>query len=497
MHRIIPFTLLACAASAQTPPAKAVFMKPDPSDTNQPQAYVRVTDREELARLDAWLQIPSVRMGLGLYADARRIAQARGLAPDQPAEYHISLEPGGNFPAVGFRLRNGAAVENHARAAFIKLAPDEDFFRTTLLHETGHIALAMLLGGKRFRGQQMASLPHSNAALSDRGTAFDEGFGIHLETAAAHFVDEPAMRRRYRHEQFLFGPAYGRRSEYSRPAFDLMNFAQEVGRYYDVRENTFAFESAVQEPDYVRVQYEKSRDYATLRDANQLLQSEGFYATFFFCLLARGDAPPALNEVRRRQERVLEALADMFAARPIDAGAPFLLYFVESYWKRYPEEKEQALDLLLDLSHGVFVDAGAHRIWREYYLAALRLDLEKVKSGEMEAVRKKWREAVLRDPEVLYSRLGPQIPCGVKGTQVSLVAFKRTQPLLFDANTVQKSVLRMIPGIGDAEVSRWLEQRAQQPFAGAEDFRSRAALSDSVWARLVVNPQVRTGPAQQ
>ena len=40
--------------------------------------------------------------------------------------------------------------------------------------------------------------------------------------------------------------------------------------------------------------------------------------------------------------------------------------------------------------------------------------------------------------------------------------------------------MRMIPGITDAEVSRWLSQRATRPFASADDFKQRTQLSKRV-----------------
>jgi len=472
---------------AENRAATVVFLTPDKSASGQPPAYVPVSDPAELARFEKWLQIPSAQMAVDLYTDAREAAIARGLAKNQPKLYHIALEEGGNYPAVGLRVRRGKSFDSFPDAGFIKLDPSEDFFRSTLIHETGHVAAAMLNGGRMPRAKPMASLPHSNAALTDRVTAFNEGFGIHLETVAAHIANDPAIRSRYNHEQFLFGPGAGRRSEYSHAAFDLMNFAQVTGRYYDVRENTFAFESAFQQPDYARVQYEKARDFATLRDANQLLQSEGFYATFFFSLVARGEAVPSRDVVRQREKQLLEALADMFEGRQLDAGSPFLLYFVESYTKRFPEEKEQTIDILLDLSHAVFVDSKAQTLWRDYYLAALNLDLEKVRSGAIENVRKAWHDAVVKDPAILYSRLGPQIRCTVEGVDVGLVAFQEKQPLAFDINTVQPGIIRMIPGISDAEAARWLDQRSQKPFATAADFRTRSGLSRVTLQRLTLN----------
>ena len=269
--------LAARALPGQERLAEVVFMKPDPADKAVPPLYTRALDDVEPRE---WLKIPSARMALELYARAWDVADRRGLAKKQPKIYYVALVPDGNHPAIGFRLRGASGIEGFEEAAYIKLDPNEDFFRSTLLHETGHIAMAMISSGKGVEDTGIASLPHSNAALTDRDTAFQEGFGIHLETLAAHLIAEPGMRNRYRHEQFLLGPAAGRKSEYSRQAADLMTFAQVVGRYYDIRENSFAFDTAVTEPDYLRVQYEKSRDFANLRNANQLLQSEGFYASF-------------------------------------------------------------------------------------------------------------------------------------------------------------------------------------------------------------------------
>jgi len=43
-----------------------------------------------------------------------------------------------------------------------------------------HVAVDMLAGGQRLGGLEVASIPHSTAALSDRTTALSEGYAIHL-----------------------------------------------------------------------------------------------------------------------------------------------------------------------------------------------------------------------------------------------------------------------------------------------------------------------------
>ncbi len=466
-------------------PADTVFLRAEDglAKSGLP-AYRRVVDSAELATYRNWLNNDAARWALELYSQAFDIARSRGLARTQPAAYHIALEIDGNYPAEGFRVRNGAAWDEYRDAAYIRLGPTWERFATTLLHETGHVAAMMLSAGRNIEPKPLIPVPHTTAALTDRLTAFSEGYGIHLETLAAHLFADERIRRAFHHDRVLFGASHGRRGEFFRPTTDLLTYAQTASRYYEVRENAFAFDSAFTGPDFFRVQFEKARDLSTLRDANQLLQSEGFHATFFYSWLMHGDERPSFEELRARQGRMLEAMTDMFAARQQRPDAPWLLWFVEAYAKRYPDEKAVIVDALLDLSHGVFVDAQAPKLWREHYLAAVRLDLNNAAPGRISDVRKRWRDAVLEDFNVLYSRLGPQIRCEVSDVPVELKALGRAAPLSFDLNTAQRGILRMIPGIREAEVERWLAERARKPFASPDDFRTRVPLSPEVSSRL-------------
>jgi len=116
--------------------------------------------------------------------------------------------------------------------------------------------------------------------------------------------------------------------EYFRPAADLASYAQNLARYANVRDNEYAFQSAFRGPDYLRAQLEKARDFAALRDANQLLQNEGFYASFFFLFTIRGDAPPGEDVIRERDQNMLRAMQAMFARVHPQADTPWLLEFV-------------------------------------------------------------------------------------------------------------------------------------------------------------------------
>jgi hypothetical protein len=159
-----------------------------------------------------------------------------------------------------------------------------------------------------------------------------------------------------------------------------------------------------------------------------------------------------------------------------DISTPWLLELVTQYMRLYPEERAEIVDALNDLSHGVFVDPGASALWREHYLASLRLDLAHLNRDAINAARKRWREQAMADPHILFSRIGPEIVCTVPAVTVRLAAFGEDAPLRFDVNTVQEGILRLVPGMADDEIARFAAERAKAPFASAGDFRRRVVL---------------------
>lgn len=472
------------AARGQTG-SNVVFMEPaETTGGGGLPAYRVVSDPQQVNKYAAWLRNDSARMAFDLYERAWAAVRKRDQTAAATPPYHIALVPRGNHADAGFRLISDSGTTEHPRLAYIKLGPQRSRFGNTLLHETGHVVLRAFSGGQTAPARPIASIPHTTAALSNRGTAFNEGFAIHLETLDVHLRTDEQTRRRYRHERFAFGGTDWRSSEYYTHATDLRSFSQSIARYYEVRENNFAFAAAFKGPYYLRVQLEKSRDFATLRDANQLLQSEGFYASFFFGFTVRGDGLPSREVVSERREKMLAALAEMFVAHPPTSESPYLLNFVESYMRLYPDEAGEIVGVLLDLSHGVFVDAEAAEMWRAHYLGALRLDLKNLQMNRINDARARWRSALLKDPQVLYTRLGPQLPCRVSSQTVRLVALGGESPLAFDLNTAQEGIIRMIPGISDAEVDRWIVERAERPYVDVGDFKQRGGLRVETLAHL-------------
>ena len=432
------------------------------------------------AKYTPWLENESAKRALRLYRAGYEIAHPGGGTPD----YFIALVPGGNHAAVGFRVQDGENIEEHPKQAYILLDAQPYRFEATLLHETGHVVMAMMAGGRLLNGKDLSSIPHTTAALSSRATAFSEGYAIHLETLAAHLNHDTSTRQRFHRELVLFGDGPYQAMEYFHQASDLASFSQNVARYLEVRDNNFAFEPAYQGPDYLRVQMEKARDFASLRNADQLLQSEGFYASFFFLWVVRGTSVPAETAIEEGERQLLVAMQAMFGEDNWDPSSPWLPRFVSTYMKQFPEQKPAMADALNDLSHGVFVDSDAARLWKEHYLATLSLDQNSMNLAGITAARKKWHDAVVADPQVLNSQLGPEIACTVPGTKVRLAAFGEDSPVVFDLNTAPAGILRLVPGITESEVAGWMEQRGKKPFTTIEDFKTRAGLRPATLAAL-------------
>ncbi|HEY7160176.1 MAG TPA: hypothetical protein VH815_02910, partial [Acidobacteriota bacterium] len=359
------------------------FMEPEKTQKDDAlTAFRLVTDESKLATYRKWIDNDAARWAFDLYARALKIK-------GKDAAYYVALVEGGNHAEVGFKLLSASGEQSFPDNTYIKLDPVDKEFKATLLHETGHMILAILNGGKKIPQLGISSIPHTTAALTDRGTAFDEGFAIHLETLAAHYLNDPDIRSRYDHQNFQTGVPL-MLGEYHRIAGDLLSYSQTSTRYIEVRENNFAFAPAYKGPDYFRVQLEKSRDFTTLRDANQLLQSEGFHASFFFTQLIRGNHPVYDDVISDRQTRMLEVLAEVLNEKT-DGHTPFILSFVENYLKKYPDEGREVLDVFLDLSHGVFVDKNAAKLWHDHYLGALHLDIAEKENKAVEGARAQWR----------------------------------------------------------------------------------------------------------
>ncbi|HNW42079.1 MAG TPA: hypothetical protein PKN08_09290, partial [Opitutaceae bacterium] len=218
-------TLLAAGTAAgQGSPFH--FVEPDltaPAGTLP--AFRTVTDSARLERLRGWSTNEAALFAAEIY----RLAWSAGRAPGAtvaPERLVVAVEADCASTGTGFRLRDGKVWQEWPRAPYLRLGEDAGRFSTVLLHETGHACQILLAGGRTLPGQAISPIPHAVSALTDRTTAFSEGFAIALETVAAQHAVTPALRSLLHPDELLFGPASRMQGEYFRPSVQLATYAQ-------------------------------------------------------------------------------------------------------------------------------------------------------------------------------------------------------------------------------------------------------------------------------
>jgi hypothetical protein len=437
-----------------------------------------ITDDEQLAALRRHLINESASFAFNLFHLAQSVA-------DSNYPYYIAIVEGGNHASQGFELHGpGGEIQRLDRAPFIKLDQKAESFQTTLLHETGHMIFSVLSGGNGIHTQQIAPMFHTTAAITDRGTAFNEGFAEHLEAVMAHFTSDRSLRNFYQHRRMTDDAGSAVQSGFLFPISDLSNYAQNFARYQSVRDNYYSFEHACTVPDYYRIQLSPNRNFERLRNPSQLVASEGFCASFFFWLVADQLETLSTRQTEAVYRPIFEGLERILnAPQGIDLRAEvpaYLTAFVKHYGDQDAKLRRRALRILYNLSHGAFFEEDCQERWTKAVTLSYRLDIENLRAlhQEIAASERKVVEACLANVGLVDRRVGKVIAAVVPGVEVQLpVALgNRSLPLSFDINTVQTQILALIPGVSPEEIAGFHRHRRNRPFADFDDFKRRSGL---------------------
>ncbi|MBT3786324.1 hypothetical protein HOF92_15220 [bacterium] len=449
----------------------------------EPPLYEEIKDSSKLATIRGYLDNERARTAISLYRSALEFSGAKqgGLSPDSP--YYIAIQEGGNHASSGFRLLSGGKIRMMTDTPFIMLGFQPHRFQTTFLHETGHVLLGVL--GKNLpEGSPIASIPHSTAALSDRWTAFNEGFSIALETFAAHYGKNHDQNAYYRNHTFPIGDKNLFESGFFQNLRDFWSYSQNWNRYSMVRDNHFSFQVPRGMRGYLNIQLSPDRDRSAPRSTAQLLISEGFHATFFFRLISmlyEQDKKSKMEELAVSLQPLMKALQSTFQTK-LKKDAPYLLHFVISLATLDSNLSEKVLKLLFQLSHGAFGDNQYAQTWKALHQASVEINFA-VLSPLEKKVRESQQDLWLgfqKDPNSLLKWDSPIVRTLVADLYVTMpVVFgARKIPLSFDLNTVQPNVLREIEFLNESEVERICTQRSQKPYDSSKDFQTRSGLNE-------------------
>ncbi len=500
MARLLALLLAAAVApAAEDPRVPVVFLEPVAQASNAPLPVYRALAPGSEAHVQAsrWLENEA--------ADFIRhvLARAATAIPQEPdprrldSALFIALEPGGNHAALGLALDDVRLGRTpHARTPFVKLAPRADRLSKTLIHEGGHIAQRLALRTRPDPAEAWVPFPHTTFAVTDRRTALSEGYASHFETLWGHFGQDPDARAYYDHAAPAFGPKAGFNAEAYFPVRDLLSYSQGWARYQGVRDGLPAFRGHVVPDNYLRGQLSPMRDMAALKNAGQMLASEGVVASFCFRFVAqRAEALGAKPHTGLAQPGLLQAETELLQALRVahdregtDASVLDLLRGIEE-----AEARERAIAIWVDLTRGVTADAAMAGRWKALYGAAEAMDVARVERAirALEAARAAIVKDATADPHTLAKAVGPVLPVRAGRKTLRLKALGETFPLEFDLNAAGEAEWAAVPGVPGKIRTHILAQAAKGPFEGFDDFRRRTGIE---LKKLGVTPVKRPKP---
>lgn len=260
-----------------------------------------------------------------------------------------------------------------------------------------------------------------------------------------------------------------------------------------MRDGLPAFAGNVYPGEYLRSQYDPSRDMATLKRWNAILASEGAVASVPFWIVAGSAGPNAKPAAGLEQPAlgVAEArLLDALFALPKNPPGPFrpdVLDVVASYANLGEQQKRIAISRFLDLTRAVTVKPKVATLWSRLYRAALAVDQPQSMAllRELEAQRAEAATETKKDPSQLRAGLGPVVPVRVEGVQLQVVGLGETFPMELDRNAAGPAEWAATPRL-DATLRARARGEARTLVGVAFDKRSGTVARDSCALRRAV-----------
>lgn len=398
---------------------------------------------------------------LALDEQARTVA---GQPASAPTWLLLSDEDGG-FARTGFWLQTDDELRYHDEP-YVDLVVSEDdvasgMFEEIFAHELGHVMLRRLVPGL---APGWSRTPHAALAITDRTTAFDEGWAIHFQGL---------VRRRTRNERL-------QRIDHGLEDKPFLgSWASNIDRNARIdgmRRNVFVQRQLPlpEVADPVRARAHSTLfDSARLKTGDQMMASEGVVATVFYRWLGAGDAVTQAQRYRR----VFESLHALDAA-DLDASTPVLVRLVQRHAADRPEDAPGAVRTLVETTYGATIDRRAAEAW-ETIARPGRLGEMRGFVGGLKDARAALADSVsaaTADPARLDDALSPPL---------WLATGTGAEAVVLDANTAEATELAALPGIAPDLAARLVAERdARGGFASLQALGGRLSLDEPSHADL-------------
>jgi hypothetical protein len=458
----------------------------------------------ELAADDPLRRAIEAELDDPFYRSVVRLAQAaRNLAGDAegPNLLYLSNEEGG-FARRGVTLLADGGERQLPRLNYVDLVVDRERLATGELdifaHELGHAMMNTLWPRLGEGGESRVSPKmHLSMGVTDGFTAIFEGFGIHFERQTH---DRVALYR----DRFA---AKLRRADnaatwwHSTIDGELRQNAVVQNRYVFARLLPQGVDLASLTPEQRLLLAHATPifDPTRLRNARQMLASEGVVATLFDRLSASRElaeswrepafyrrflavAPPELApaEVFTPYENVYLKqfwIWSRLNAEVDDGARPLLVRYLETWLAEFPADREPLLRLALGTTVGRTVD----RELGERFLAMTRAGLlgDYAAYGAARAAYAERFEATLARLVAgelrLDAEVGPELWVEAPGVTIrrALWSPEPRSPLRFDLNAADEVELATLPGVDAAKAAALVAAReARGSFRSLGEMRS-------------------------
>lgn len=390
----------------------------------------------------------------------------------EPFRLALTSEEGG-FPRYGCWIAEPGQEPRFVAAGYVELVPNEQsiqsgFFEEVFVHETGHLILKALAG--ELEGQRTAKF-HQAVAVTDRVTAFDEGYAEHFQPMVRETTLNPSVRR------WMTGAGANDLNQFWLSNADMNLRTDGVKRNLFIHARYFPEIADVYDN---LVAADTSAVFATdrLRNPQEMLASEGVVATLFYRFVnddqlrqsyrdrafyqrfipdLAGEPADAVSPEENVNLKIMEA----FKAMPNADGKAPLTRFFNAYARLFPEDAARVRLLFIATTWGAatsrpLADAFVRAAERGHLGDHAGLDSEK----PFERLA-----AVAADTSIaLDAEVGPELWLTNPDFLIKTAPWEpeRTEPLAADLNTASAAELRALFGFSRDSAASILAARDQR-----------------------------------
>jgi hypothetical protein len=403
----------------------------------------------------------------------------------EPMYLLLSNEEGG-FARYGFWMERANGRRELVMAGYIDLVVDQSSvsggdFEETFCHELGHLILRSLLGDLSHGPSRKM---HQSMTVTDYPTAFDEGYAEHFQPLARDGTNNSTLRKI--------------QSGTGTTDLDLLwlsNLDTQL-RTDGVKRNLFVHRKAPPaaisgiDTDAYRVflDGETSIEFLpnTLKNAQEMMASEGVIATLFYRLVNReslrnkyyepafyrqfleanaGRGADPQKEISPYENINLKLFAAMrqIAPQADDPSRPLAIMLIEAYAKLFPEEAKTAYDLFLSTTYGVTVSQEAAVAFERAAVTGQVGDIDSFRQDSRAAfsLLDQLTNRVAKGSLPLDANLGPELWLLNGDFMIARAVWERerTLPLSIDLNTASEAELMTLPGVASALAARIVATR--------------------------------------